>query len=75
MPLTPTAKQAKSSLLNDELDFERLAYPLRKIHDVPKLHYCGHYLNPDDKSKVIPDGASCCWWHWVGLPVRFGHGY
>lgn len=43
-----------------------------QLISTPKLHWCGHYLNPKDKSKVIPDGAQCCWWHFIGLPRRFG---
>lgn len=38
--------------------------------EVPKLHWCGHYIDVDTKD-VIPDGADCCYWHWIGLPVRF----
>lgn len=39
---------------------------------MPKLHWCGHYLDPSDKTRVIADGEKCCFWHWVGLPKRWG---
>jgi len=41
---------------------------------VPKLHWCKNYYDPIDKSKkiIIPDGNDCCFWHWIGLPVRYG---
>lgn len=42
------------------------------ISDVPKLHWCGHYLDPKNKSRVIQDGEDCCFWHWIGLPQRWG---
>lgn len=32
--------------------------------------YCGHYLKD---GKVIPDGETCCFWHWRGLPRRGGN--
>lgn len=58
----------------DEVDLAKQILQQRQIAQVPvpKLHWCGHYLNPDDKSQVIPDGASCCWWHYIGLPRRYG---
>lgn len=42
------------------------------ISDVPKEHWCGHYLDPLDRRRVIQDGESCCFWHWIGLPKRWG---
>ena len=38
--------------------------------EVPTLHWCGHYIDVDTK-EVIPDGNDCCFWHWIGLPIRF----
>lgn len=38
---------------------------------VPTKHWCGNYLDPKSK-QVIPDGNSCCFIHWKGLPRRFG---
>jgi len=38
----------------------------------PSLQYgfwCGHYLRD---GQVIPDGSACCFWHWRGLPKRWG---
>jgi len=35
----------------------------------PDVFWCDHYL---DKNGVpIPDGAECCFNHWVGLPTRW----
>lgn len=34
--------------------------------------WCGHFLDPTDKSKVIEDGSTCCYNHWLGLPRRWG---
>ena len=49
---------------------EQLAkYKTFSFSDVPKLHWCGHYL--DSKQNVIPDGSNCCQWHWFGLPRRW----
>ncbi len=70
--LSAPAQFLNQTILNKESDFERLSHPLRKISDVPMVHWCQHYIDPVDKKKVIPDGATCCWWHWVGLPIRFG---
>lgn len=47
-------------------------YLTRTIHDVPETFWCGHYLDPKNKSRIIQDGEECCWWHWIGLPERFG---
>lgn len=44
-------------------------YPFWDVNDVPELHWCGHYY--DENKKVIPDGANCCFWHWIGLPQRW----
>ena len=46
-------------------------YPFYTSEDVPKTHWCGHYL--DENKEVIPDGNDCCFWHWIGLPQRYGH--
>ena len=35
---------------------------------VPRTFWCGHWFEPGTK-KVIPDGADCCFIHWIGLPV------
>jgi hypothetical protein len=45
-------------------------YPVYNIHNVPHTFWCGHFLN--SKKDVIPDGNDCCWWHWIGLPQRYG---
>ena len=45
-------------------------YRTYSVHDVPKTHWCGHFIDPTTKD-VIPDGNSCCFWHWVGLPTRW----
>lgn len=70
------------SFTHDILELRKLAdrsreslqryYPEYSFHDVPVQFWCGHYLNPNDKSKVIPDGSDCCWWHWIGQPERYG---
>jgi len=39
---------------------------------VPQAFWCKHFLDPEDRRVVIPDGAQCCWWHWIGLPRRYG---
>ena len=46
-------------------------YPEQRVENVPKSFWCGHYLDPKDKSIVIPDNANCCFWHWLGLPRRW----
>ncbi|MDE1861512.1 MAG: hypothetical protein KGI33_01230 [Thaumarchaeota archaeon] len=33
--------------------------------------WCGHYLDPNDKNRVIQDGEPCCYNHWLGLPNRW----
>ena len=38
--------------------------------DVPVKFWCYHYL--DKKKRVTPDGADCCFMHWIGLPQRWG---
>ncbi len=40
-----------------------------QLDTIPKLHWCGHYL--DKKGVPISDGEFCCFWHWIGLPVRW----
>ncbi len=47
-------------------------YPLLSVNDAPHTFWCGHYLDPGNKSIVISDGTSCCFWHWIGLPERYG---
>jgi hypothetical protein len=47
-------------------------YPTYSPSEVPKEHWCGHYLDPKDKTIIIKDGADCCFWHWIGLPQRWG---
>lgn len=47
-------------------------YPILTVHQVPLTFWCGHYLDPGDKAIIIPDGSSCCFWHWIGLPERYG---
>lgn len=37
---------------------------------IPSLHWCRHYR--DKQGNIIPDGARCCWVHYVGLPKRWG---
>ncbi len=37
--------------------------------ECPTTFWCGHYK--DNSGEVIPDGESCCFNHYVGLPVRF----
>lgn len=48
----------------------RKKYPLRYPWEVPKTFYCGRFL--DEKKNVIPDNSDCCFWHWIGLPIRYG---
>lgn len=38
--------------------------------EVPKLFDCERYF--DEDNNIIPDGSDCCWWHWIGLPRRYG---
>jgi hypothetical protein len=33
--------------------------------------WCGHYLDPKDKKRIIPDKEKCCYNHWLGLPKRW----
>lgn len=47
-----------------------VADSLYTVDDVPNDHWCGHYL--DTEKNVISDGSDCCFWHWVGLPTRWG---
>lgn len=48
------------------------SYEYYTPEQVPDTHWCGHYLDPTNKKRVIPDGSNCCYWHWIGLPVRYG---
>jgi len=49
---------------------QQLSHARYTISDVPKLHWCGHYLDGDDR--IIQDGEKCCFWHFIGLPTRWG---
>jgi hypothetical protein len=33
--------------------------------------WCGHYLDPKDKTRIIQDTEKCCYNHWLGLPKRW----
>ena len=33
--------------------------------------WCNHYRDPQDKNRVIQDGETCCYNHWLGLPRRW----
>lgn len=48
---------------------QELSHARYTISDVPKIHWCGHYL---DNDRIIQDGESCCFWHFIGLPKRWG---
>jgi len=71
MPLAKKLpKILRASIANRNTIELRKVYPLRFPWEVPTEFYCGHFL--DDKKRVIPDGAKCCFWHWIGLPQRYG---
>lgn len=67
-----TPKRLYKALQTKSFTELRKIYPLLSIHDVPDAFWCGHYLDPKKKTRVIEDGEDCCFWHWVGLPTRFG---
>ena len=64
-------KRLFKQLETTETTVLRNLYPVHDPRNAPHTFWCGHYLDVDTK-EVIPDGADCCWWHWVGLPERFG---
>ena len=64
-------KRLIKQLETTETTVLRNLYPVHDPRNAPHTFWCGHYLDVDTK-EVIPDGADCCWWHWVGLPERFG---
>ena len=33
--------------------------------------WCGHFIDPKDKTRIIQDGETCCYNHWLGLPRRW----
>ena len=54
----------------DQKDTTNNGHKLYSPSEVPKLHWCGHYHK--ENKEVIEDGADCCFWHWIGLPQRWG---
>jgi len=36
----------------------------------PGIFWCGHYNDPNT-GQSVPDGNTCCFNHWVGLPTRW----
>lgn len=50
----------------------QLQYRQYVTSEIPSIHWCGHYLDSKDKSRIIQDGEDCCFWHWIGLPQRWG---
>ena len=39
---------------------------------IPNIFWCNNYSDPKDEKRVIQDGETCCFMHWVGLPKRWG---
>jgi hypothetical protein len=64
-------KRLIAQLSKTETTALRALYPFHDPKNAPHTFWCGHYIDPEH-GNVIPDGATCCWWHWVGLPERFG---
>jgi hypothetical protein len=76
-----TKRQFKSTstsnvLNNNEDIIERaqsllsgLNHSLYFLKSIP--FWCGNYLDPKDKTRVIQDGEKCCYNHWLGLPTRW----
>lgn len=74
-PTTTSFGKVLHGLMKDEEKDNPVEQPHVDDNDtldqVPHEHWCGHYLDPVTRN-VIPDGATCCWRHWIGLPRRWG---
>lgn len=53
------AKNLKSELGNDTAFLKTIQF------------WCGHFIDTANKSRVIQDGETCCYNHWLGLPRRW----
>lgn len=45
------------------------AKPVTFLKNIP--FWCSNYIDPNDKTRVIQDGETCCYNHWLGLPQRW----